>query len=612
MPNQDSLGFTARVPFRNEEGEIEYRPLYLPPDATDTIKGDVKLSDDYSSTDALRLNAREGMTAFTPQGAYTMYGVVQGALQTKLSKTDKEKQSVTSDVDFAGKISTSELTLNTPVDVSIGVGGGQKVTSKFDGHSKVEMTIGEIPADTLTGTISMDRLPQGALERLVKYVTLDAAIKAYTTAQEQDKPFQLGDSILITGTDPNRMFIAAGPDLAVEAGYVEYAAGTALKLGSDTIGSETQPIYLNSGSPVAITNVAVAHGGTGGSNVKEASANLKYTSLADRAVVPEADLNEIRTAGSYFDNGTVATSNLPGKDKFAYNLEVFENTDGTVRQQLRYYNDFNVWERIYSNKTDANLPALTNNWTSWSKAGGGSGGAEATSTTLGEVYASVNSSMPSFIPLGYVYSQKKEGLVISSIKDGVITTQHLADGAVTTDKLASGAVGGGSIFSDGTLNEGTLLSSVSFNCGSFNMYLVSFKLDSSRSAEISYTVNETKLVISPTSTETNHVTPPSPIGTNVKASHAFTWFQPKSTSARAALATLLPVQDECEEMEAEVAKLEQDWIDNPDETVAVDGNGVPVTIAAKKTALEAKKAELEKLREDYFSKLGDWKNEVQE
>lgn len=375
MPNQDSLGFTARVPFRNEEGEIEYRPLYLPPDATDVIKGDVKLSDDYSSTDALRLNAREGMTAFTPQGAYTMYGVVQGALQTKLSKTDQEKQSVTSDVDFAGKISTSELTLNTPVDVSIGVGKGQKATTKFDGHNKVELSIGEVPADTLTGTISMDRLPQGALERLVKYATLNAAIKAYTTAQEQDKPFQLGDSILITGTDPNRMFVAAGPDLAVEAGYVEYAAGTALKLGSDTIGSETQPIYLNSGSPVAITNVAVAHGGTGGSNVKEASANLKYTNLSSRSNVPNTDLNEIRTAGSYFDNGTVATSNLPGKDKFAYNLEVFENTDGTVRQQLRYYNDFNVWERIYSNKTDANLPALTNNWTSWSKAGGGSGGA---------------------------------------------------------------------------------------------------------------------------------------------------------------------------------------------------------------------------------------------
>lgn len=375
MPNQDNLGFVAKVPFKNEEGEFEYRPLYLPPDATDTIKGDVKLSDDYSSLDASRLSASDGMTAFTPQGAYTMYGAIQGALKTKLSKTDQEKQFVTSDVDFAGKIYTAELTLNNPVNMSIGVGGGQKVTSQFDGHSAVEMTIEEVPADKLTGMISMDRLPQGALERLVKYVTLDAAREAYMAAQEQDKPFQLGDSILITGTDPNRMFIAAGPDLTVEAGYVEYAAGTALKLGSETIGSATQPIYLNSGSPEAITQLAVANGGTGGSNIKEASANLKYTSLSSRSEVPNTDLNEVRTAGSYFDKGTIATSNLPGKDKFAYNLEVFENTDGTIRQQLRYYNDFNVWERIYSSKTDENLPALTNNWTSWSKAGGGSGGA---------------------------------------------------------------------------------------------------------------------------------------------------------------------------------------------------------------------------------------------
>lgn len=90
------------------------------------------------------------------------------------------------------------------------------------------------------------------------------------------------------------------------------------------------------------------------------------------------------------------------------------------------------------------------------------------------------------------------------------------------------------------------------------------------------------------------------------------YWVPKSTSAQAALASLLPVQDEYEQMEAEVAKLEQDWIDNQDETVTVDGNGVPITIATKKTELENKKAELEKLREDYFSKLGDWKNEVQE
>lgn len=183
---------------------------------------------------------------------------------------------------------------------------------------------------------------------------------------------------------------------------------------------------------------------------------------------------------------------------------------------------------------------------------------------------------------------------------------------------ASRAGGGGSIFNLGALSKGTLLSIVSFDCGNFIMYLVSFNIEPTPSgSQIRYNLHGTDLLISPKSTGTVHIVPPS-----VKSgfySYTLTWFQPKSASAKAALATLLPVQDECEQMEAEVAKLEQDWIDNQDETVAVDGNGVPITIATKKTDLEKrkedlekKKAELEKLREDYFSKLSDWKNEVQE
>lgn len=197
-------------------------------------------------------------------------------------------------------------------------------------------------------------------------------------------------------------------------------------------------------------------------------------------------------------------------------------------------------------------------------------------------------------------SASKTSLGVIKVGDGL---------SVTSDGTLS-AEGGGSIFSGGTLNKGTLLSSVSFDCGSFNMYLVSFKLGSIAGSTICYTVNRTDLVISPTSTDTGHAIPSST--SSGAKSFTLIWFQPKSTSAQAALATLLPVQDECEEMEAEVTKLEQDWIDNPDETVAVDGNGVPMNISTKKTELEKKQAELEKLREDYFSKLGDWKNEVQE
>lgn len=219
------------------------------------------------------------------------------------------------------------------------------------------------------------------------------------------------------------------------------------------------------------------------------------------------------------------------------------------------------------------------------------------------------------------FDLKDGGITSAKLADGAVTAAKLASGAVTADKIANGAItadklasgvggGGGSIFSNGNLTGGTLLSSVSFDCGAFIMYLVSLLGGDTTKAEVYYKVDNKKLVISPKSTEVRHYV----IGTSSyqKPSSVLTWFQPKSASAKAALATLLPVQDECEQMEAEVAKLEQDWIDNQDETVAVDGNGVPITLATKKTELEKKQAELEKLREDYFSKLGDWKNEVQE
>ena len=198
----------------------------------------------------------------------------------------------------------------------------------------------------------------------------------------------------------------------------------------------------------------------------------------------------------------------------------------------------------------------------------------------------------------------KTSLGVVKVGDGLSIT---SDGTLK----ASRAGGGGSIFNLGALSKGTILSIVSFDCGNFIMYLVSFNIEpTSSGSQIRYNLHGTDLLISPKSTGTVHIVPPS--SRSGFYSYTLTWFQPKSASAKAALATLLPVQDECEQMEAEVAKLEQDWIDNQDEIVAVDGNGVPITIATKKTELEKKQAELEKLREDYFSKLGDWKNEVQE
>ena len=68
MPNGDTkkLNFTLKV---WDNTSKSYRPVYIAPDATDTVQGDVKLSDATNST----LNAANGMTAATPAAVKAVY-----------------------------------------------------------------------------------------------------------------------------------------------------------------------------------------------------------------------------------------------------------------------------------------------------------------------------------------------------------------------------------------------------------------------------------------------------------------------------------------------------------------------------------------------------------
>lgn len=257
------------------------------------------------------------------------------------------------------------------------------------------------------------------------------------------------------------------------------------------------------------------------------------------------------------------------------------------------------------------------------------------------------------------FDLKDGGITSAKLASNAVTADKIADGAITADKLASG-VGGGKLYSSlGRFYSGNVRWTSQPIIGNYAFYLdTSFPTDANGCvcySTVEYgnyigIVLEHIFVIVTSGTPstipvrfvdtqgTTDYTDWKDIGLPVPgllstSSNVFitectldvvssqagaqtntqiVYWVPKSTSAQAALATLLPVQDECEQMEAEVTKLEQDWIDNPDETVAVDGNGVPITIATKKAELEKKQAELEKLREDYFSKLGDWRNEVQE
>ena len=87
-------------------------------------------------------------------------------------------------------------------------------------HKHQSDDIVSLDAGKLTGTISIDRLPAGALERCI-VVADDTARKALTV----DKA-QMGDTVKVTAT--GRMYmIVDETKLDQDAGYVEYSAGSA-------------------------------------------------------------------------------------------------------------------------------------------------------------------------------------------------------------------------------------------------------------------------------------------------------------------------------------------------------------------------------------------------
>lgn len=87
-------------------------------------------------------------------------------------------------------------------------------------HSHVSNDITSLDASKLTGTISIDRLPSGALERLVVVAT-DTDRFALTTGQ-----IQKGDTVKVTSTG-YMYYVVDDSKLSSEDGYEIYTAGTA-------------------------------------------------------------------------------------------------------------------------------------------------------------------------------------------------------------------------------------------------------------------------------------------------------------------------------------------------------------------------------------------------
>lgn len=234
MPNGEDkrLNFTLKI---WDAQANAYRPVYIAPDGTDTVQGDVKLSDATNST----LNAANGMTAATPAAVKA----VADTAANKLDKVASADQTVASKVAFNNSVvgnkgitvptgqyftgnlsgnATTATTLQTARQISVKIGNGTAGTANFNGGANAAIVIPQVDASVVTtGTLPLSVLPQGALERLVKVADEEARF-ALTTDD-----VQLGDSVLQIDTDTMYIVIDTA-QLNSDAGYEEYAAGTAV------------------------------------------------------------------------------------------------------------------------------------------------------------------------------------------------------------------------------------------------------------------------------------------------------------------------------------------------------------------------------------------------
>lgn len=283
----------------------KYRPLYIAPEATDEVLGDVYLSDAVNST----ANAESGVEAATPLAVKTAYDEAK----KKLDKTEGGTvsgavtftQQVTGSAGFKGNLTgnvtgnaDTATTLKTARTIGVKAGaGGTAGTATFNGGANIEITIPNIDATKLTGIVPISNLPQAALERVV-HVTNQAARFQLTTEK-----VQLGDTVI--QDDTGVMYIVVNESKLNNAeGYEEYAAATAtnaLHADEADVLSTARTIRTNLASTAAASfdgsanvtpgvtgTLPLGNGGTGATTANAAEYNIIGTPTASTTAVTDA------------------------------------------------------------------------------------------------------------------------------------------------------------------------------------------------------------------------------------------------------------------------------------------------------------------------------------
>lgn len=103
-PNDETmkLNFIAKVWDKVAE---DYRPIYIAPDATDAVRGDVYLTDDIDA----ETDAATGVTAVSPKGVNKVKEDLEGQISSLSSSTNENYETLKSQVDT----NTKNISTNT-------------------------------------------------------------------------------------------------------------------------------------------------------------------------------------------------------------------------------------------------------------------------------------------------------------------------------------------------------------------------------------------------------------------------------------------------------------------------------------------------------------------
>lgn len=420
MPNgkDKQLNFTLKV---WDAAAGAYRPVYIAPDATDKVQGDVKLSDATNST----ANAASGMTAATPAAVKA----VADAASNKLDKLTSADQTVASKVTFNNSVIGNK---------GITVPSGQFFTGNLNGNATTATTLQTARTIALTGRVTGSASFDGGANASIATAIAEGSIKTADIADNAITSAKIADGA-VTSTDVGFNYAGSSSKGGVATSAAKLSAARTISLTGDVSApivsfDGTSDVSLTASigagkvttaalADGAVTSAKIADGTIAAGDVSfnyagslskggEATKALKVISFE----LKNEDLNNYAGDVGFYHSGDENTCTNKPKNIDNFGMFVFQSARGEWTQLL-YGSDTVLYSRHYIGDND-------NPWSPWKEVG--------------------------YIP--------DDSITTAKLADNAVTAAKISTGAVTSAKIADGTIVAGDI-ADSTITGAKMVNS---------------------------------------------------------------------------------------------------------------------------------------------------------